>query len=133
MPDDFDAWLARPITPGGTTPQQLIDNPGLTTSASRLRLVEMAYREGRRTQYHQTVETARRNHLDLLNLLLRSAPRRVRIGQDSGDTFVDDDDFDGWTLTLELRDEFEAAMIAAAITAAHPHWRVTDETGGPDA
>jgi hypothetical protein len=69
---------------------------------------------------------------DLLKLHLHRAPRRWRVGEDSGATFAEDEDFDGHTLTIELLDEAEADMIARALRHLMPHWRPSDDRGEND-
>lgn len=69
---------------------------------------------------------------DLLKLYLHRAPRRWRVGEDSGATFAEGEDFDGHTLTIELMDEAEADMIARALRNLMPHWHPSDDTGGLD-
>ena len=63
--------------------------------------------------------------LDELRPLLRPTPRRARIGEDCGDLFAEDDNFDGFTLTIELHDAQEAEALAAALPAIFPSWKVT--------
>lgn len=50
-----------------------------------------------------------------LVLPLDMRARRFRIGEDSGETF-DDDDFDGLTLTIEVFSASEARAVLKAIT-----------------
>ena len=69
---------------------------------------------------------------DLLRMHMTPARRRWRIGQDCGDTFDEGDDFDGYTLTIELLDPAEADMIARHLRREFPHWIPTDDTGGLD-
>lgn len=44
-----------------------------------------------------------------------SLPRRWWVGEQSGDTFVEDDDFRGTTLVLELLTPAEAKAVTAAL------------------
>lgn len=44
--------------------------------------------------------------------------RRWWVGESSGDTFVEDDDFNGLVLTVELRDANEAREVAQAFMKA---------------
>lgn len=43
-------------------------------------------------------------------------PLRYRLGKECGDTFVEDDDFDGLTLTVEVRDWAEGWRLIAALS-----------------
>ncbi len=51
----------------------------------------------------------------ILTLPLDMTGRRFRVGDDCGDVFEVDDDFDGLTLTLELKSQDEAKSVLAAI------------------
>lgn len=44
--------------------------------------------------------------------------RRWRVGEDVGDTFDEDEDFSGITLTIEIRDAAEAREVVGALLAA---------------
>lgn len=65
-----------------------------------------------------------------LTRILASHPRRFRVGMDCGDVFSEGDDFDGWTLTVEIMDEGEAAQIVRALRKAFPDWQPSDDTDG---
>lgn len=69
---------------------------------------------------------------DLLALHLQKLPRRYAIMHESGAVFEEDEDYDGLTLTIELRDEAEADAVARALRRTLPHWRPSDDTGGCD-
>jgi hypothetical protein len=45
-------------------------------------------------------------------------PLRFRLGDECGDVFADDDDFDGLTLTVEVRDEAEGRRLIEALRGA---------------
>ena len=70
---------------------------------------------------------------DLLKLHLPAGPRRFRVGQECGCVFDENDDFDGWTLTLELDHEAQADAVARALRILFQHWQASDDTGGYDA
>ncbi len=42
-------------------------------------------------------------------------PLRYRLGDECGDIFAEDDDFDGLTLTVEVRDEAEGRRLIEAL------------------
>ena len=45
-------------------------------------------------------------------------PLRYRLGDECGDIFAEDDDFDGLTLTVEVRDEAEGRRLIEALLCA---------------
>lgn len=45
-------------------------------------------------------------------------PLRFRLGDECGDVFVEDEDFDGMTLTVEVRDEAEGWRLIEALRGA---------------
>lgn len=45
-------------------------------------------------------------------------PLRYRLGDECGDIFAEDDDFDGVTLTVEVRDEAEGRRLIEALRGA---------------
>lgn len=45
-------------------------------------------------------------------------PLRYRLGDECGDIFEVDDDYDGLTLTVEVRDEAEGRRLIAALRGA---------------
>lgn len=49
-----------------------------------------------------------------------SEPRQWSVAEHSGDCFREDDDYDGWILQIEIRDEAEAARIAAHMQGLWP-------------
>lgn len=58
--------------------------------------------------------------------------RRWMVGEACGDVFARDDDFDGFTLVIELRSEVEARDIARAMLAADADWPPARETRADD-
>lgn len=67
---------------------------------------------------------------DTVRIRLARAPRRFRVGNDSGDVFNADEAFDGYTLTLELLSEEEAEAVARFLRTHLPHWQPIGDTGG---
>lgn len=45
-------------------------------------------------------------------------PLRYRLGNECGDVFAEGDDFDGLTLTVEVRDEAEGRRLIEALRGA---------------
>ncbi|WP_347311405.1 hypothetical protein [Defluviimonas sp. SAOS-178_SWC] len=64
---------------------------------------------------------------DRLSLHLTPHPRRYSVAEESGDVFRHDDDFEGFTLTIELLDEAEADAVLRALKVMMPHWKTDDE------
>jgi hypothetical protein len=64
---------------------------------------------------------------DLLSLLGPSV-RRWRIGEEYGEVFAPDVDFEGLTLTLELLDVDEAKAMVDFLVARRPHWLGANDT-----
>lgn len=64
---------------------------------------------------------------DHLSLYLKEHPRRYSIERHSGDVFREDDDFDGFALTIEVLDEGEADALLRAIRTILPHWQTENE------
>ena len=49
-----------------------------------------------------------------------TAPRQWSVAEHSGECFREDDDYDGWILQIELRDEAEAETLARHMQAVWP-------------
>lgn len=49
-----------------------------------------------------------------------TAPRQWSVAEHSGECFREDDDYDGWILQIELRDEAEAEKVARHMQAVWP-------------
>lgn len=47
-------------------------------------------------------------------------PRQWRVGHDSGDVFVEGEDFDGQTVVMELRDDAETTAVSAVLSVMLP-------------
>jgi hypothetical protein len=58
--------------------------------------------------------------------------RRWAVGEKHGDVFEDDEDFDGFTLVIELRSAAEARDIVRAMLAADADWPPARETRADD-
>lgn len=54
---------------------------------------------------------------DGITLPINMTGRRFRVGHDSGDTFDEGDDFDGITVTIEIRNPEEAREVLSALFA----------------
>lgn len=52
---------------------------------------------------------------DSVTLPIGMARRRWAVGEHSGDVFGDGQDFSGLTVTIEIRDDNEAAAVAMAL------------------
>lgn len=70
--------------------------------------------------------------LDELRLLLPPKPRKWRVGMDCGETFHEGDDFDGWTMLIELDNEAQADAVARALRIKLPHWQPDPDSPGRD-
>lgn len=69
---------------------------------------------------------------DLVKLHLPARARKWRVGMDCGDTFCEGDDFDGWTLLIELDDAAQADAVARALRHRFPHWQPDPDSPGVD-
>lgn len=67
---------------------------------------------------------------DLLRLHLPKRPRKWRVGMDCGETFAEGEDFDGWTLLIELDHEAQADAVARALRQMFPHWTPDADSPG---
>lgn len=65
---------------------------------------------------------------DDLSLKFPTGPRRWRVGQESGCVFDEDEDFDGFTLTIALDHWAQADAVAMALRIMLPHWRPSDDS-----
>lgn len=56
------------------------------------------------------------------------ASRRWSVHYEDGDVFDRDDDYSGYTLTVEIADEAEAEAVSDLLRARLPHWRPGDDS-----
>lgn len=95
---------------------------GVGALARELARADLAYAEGTREATRAAGEAVRQTAGVTLDL----RGRLWRVGQDSGATFDDDDgDFEGHTLTIELRGEAEIAAVETLLTAAQLRGGIT--------
>lgn len=94
--------------------------------ARELARADLAYAEGARQSARAGAEAVRQAGV---SLDLRG--RLWRVGQDGGCVFDDDGDFEGHTLTIELRGEAEIAAVETLLTAARFRGGITLGLAGP--